>query len=195
MARIAGRLRQRLSERFASTWKLLSETTSFLAKTSAFAHYESQLRELRSRLQASHGDDRVTNDLRKEIIALRSALRVQGYDLGLASLELSVDGFRSDSALGEGYRRAVLFIGEKGVRALSGEANHAELHDRLESILQRGEPIGIRHKHYLWFRWRGNVLSISGSATESARDFERLRAWCDLPEHRLELLAQMRASR
>jgi len=193
MARIGGGIRLRLSERFASTWKLLSETTSFLAKTSAFPHYEIQLRDLRAKLQVSRGDDRVANELRKEIVALRSALRLQGYDLSLASLDLSVGGFRSDSALGEGYRRAVLFIGEKGIRALSGEANHIELHERLESQLPRGEPITIRHKHYLWYRWKGVLLSISGSATETASDFELLKAWCDVPENRLFLLGLMKS--
>ncbi len=193
MARIARGIRQRLSERFASTWKLLSETTSFLAKTSAFAHYELQLRELRARLQLSHGDDRVTNNLRKEIVALRSSLRLQGYDLSLGSLDLSVEGFRSDAALGEGYRRAALFIGDKGIKALAGEANHAELHDRLEAMLTRGEPIATRHKHYLWFRWKGGLLYISGSATETATDFERLKSWCDVPENRLGLLAAMKS--
>ncbi len=192
MARVGGGFKQRLSERFSSTWKLLSETTSFLAKTSAFSSYENQLRDLRKRLQLSHGDDRITNDLRREIIALRSALRIQGYDLSLGSLELSVEGFRSDAAIAEGYRRAVLFIGEKGLRALAGEANHAELHDRLETASRRGEPIAPRHKHYLWFRWKAGTLSISGSATETAEDFERLRAWCEVPENRLGLLGIMK---
>jgi len=192
MPRTVGDLRRSFSERFSSTWKLLSETTSFLAKTSVFSHYEIQLRELRNRLQLSHGDDRVTNDLRKEIIALRASIRLQGYDLGLASLDLSVDGFRNDAAVDEGYRRAVIFITDKGVRAVSGEANHAELHERLESSLSRGEPTALRHKHYLWYRWKGALLSISGSATETASDFELLKAWCGVPENRLEILARMK---
>jgi len=192
MARIVTKIARSLSERFASTWRLLSDTTAFLSRTSAFEHYEAQLRSLRSRLQASQGDDRTTGEVRKEIVQLRSSLRLQGYDLSLGALELSVKGFRNDVSLVEGYRRVVVFIGSKGIRVLAGEGNHLELHDLLESALSRKTSIDIQTKHYLWYRWSSGLLSLSGSATETAEDFEWLQAWCENPENRLSLLAAMK---
>jgi hypothetical protein len=192
MAGVVRKLARTLSERLASNWRLLSDTTAFLSRTSVFEHYEAQLRDLRARLQASRGDERLTGDIRKEITQLRSSLRLQGYDLSLGALELSVKGFRGDAALAEGYRRVVLFIGAKGIRALAGDANHIELHDRLEFLLAGRASIEIRAKHYLWYRWSQGLLSISGAATETAEDFEELKAWCENPENRLNLLAAMK---
>jgi hypothetical protein len=192
MAGVVGKIARSLSERFASTWRLLSDTTSFLSRTSALEQYERQLRDLRARLQTSQGDDRMTGSIRKEVIELRASLRLQGYDLSLGSLELSVKGFRSDASVNEGFRRAVVFIGPKGIRALAGEANHIELHDRLEAGLSSKAPIEIRSKHYLWYRWSGGLLSLSGAATETEADFERLREWCENPENRLSILATMK---
>jgi hypothetical protein len=190
--RRVGELARRITERFSSTWKLLSETTSFLAKTSVFPQYEHQLRELRSRLYYAQGDDRITTTVRKQIIELRASLRLQGYDLSLGSLSLSVHGSRGDESLSEGYRRLVIFIGEAGIRALAGTANHLELHDMLEAHIAGKGDFTIRQKHYLWYRWLGSTLSLSAAATESASEFERFKAWCDLPENRLALLSAIK---
>lgn len=195
MPRRVGELARRITERFSSTWKLLSETTSFLAKTSVFPQYEHQLRELRSRLYYARGDDHLTLSLRKQIIELRESLRVQGYDLSLGSLSLSVEGSRSDESLAEGYRRIVVFIGEYGVRALAGSANHIELHDMLEADIARKGEFVVRQKHYLWYRWHARTLSLSAAATESASEFERFKAWCEVPENRLTILAAMKSAR
>jgi hypothetical protein len=189
MPRRVGELARRISERFTSTWKLLSETTSFLAKTSVFPHYEHQLRELRSRLYYARGDDRITTSVRKQIIELRASLRLQGYDLSLGSYSLVIDGFRTDASISEGYRRVVVFIGDFGVRVLAGSANHIELHDMLEAAIARTGDMVVRQKHYLWYRWRGVTLSVSASATEIASEFERFQAWCEVPENRLAFLA------
>jgi hypothetical protein len=192
MAGVVKKLARSLSERFASTWRLLSDTTAFLSRTSLFEHYENQLREMRGRLQTSQNDDRVAAEIRKEIVELRSSLRLQGYDLSLGALELSVKGFRGDASIAEGFRRVVIFLGEKGMRALSGESNHIELHDQLESTLPSRASIEILSKHYLWYRWNNGLLSLSGAATETADDFERLQSWCENPENRLRLLATMK---
>jgi hypothetical protein len=192
MAGVVKKLARSLSERFASTWRLLSETTAFLSRTSLFEHYENQLRDMRGRLQSSKGDDRVAAEVRKEIVELRSSLRLQGYDLSLGNLELTVKGFRGDASIDEGFRRVVVFIGNKGIRALAGEANHIELHDQLESLLPAKASISISSKHYLWYRWSNGLLALSGAATETAGDFELLQAWCKNPENRLSLLATMK---
>jgi hypothetical protein len=192
MAGVVKKLTRSLSERFASTWRLLSDTTVFLSRTSVFVHYESQLRDLRGRLQLAHDDDREAAAIRKEIVELRASLRLQGYDLSLGALELSVKGFRGDASIAEGYRRVVIFIGTKGIKALSGEGNHIELHDRLEAALSRKTSIEIQSKHYLWYRWSQGLLSLSGAATETAEDFEELQAWCENPEKRLSIIAAMK---
>jgi hypothetical protein len=192
MAGVVKKLARSLSERFASTWRLLSETTAFLSRTSLFEHYENQLREMRGRLQSSRADDRAAAEVREEIVELRSSLRLQGYDLSLGNLELSVKGFRGDSSVDEGFHRVVIFIGERGIRALAGEANHIELHDQLESLLPAKAPIAILSKHYLWYRWSNGLLTLSGAATETAEDFELLQEWCENPENRLSLLASMK---
>jgi hypothetical protein len=195
MPGIVKKLARELSERFASTWRLLSDTSSFLSRTSVFEQYEAQLRDLLNRLKFARGDERLTGEVRKEIVDLRTSLRLQGYDLSLGTLEMEVKGFRSDASLAEGYRRLVIFIGEKGLRLITGEENHIELHDILESRLSRSGAIAIRSKHYLWYRWSGRLLSLSGSATESAEDFERLQEWCENPENRLSILATMKKVR
>jgi hypothetical protein len=192
MAGVVKKLTRRLSERFASTWRLLSDTTVFLSRTSVFEHYELQLRDLRGRLQLAHDDDSKAGEIRKEIVELRSALRLQGYDLSLGALELSVKGFRGDASIAEGFRRVVIFIGTKGIKVLSGEGNHIELHDRLESALSRKASIEIQSKHYLWYRWNQGLLTLSGGATETAEDFEGLQAWCENPENRLSIIAAMK---
>ncbi|MCK7508847.1 MAG: hypothetical protein MZV70_35695 [Desulfobacterales bacterium] len=45
------------------------------------------------------------------MIEIWKGLRLAGYDLTLGNLDLSLQGFRNDAALAEGFRRAVLFIG------------------------------------------------------------------------------------
>jgi len=57
MAGFAKRIKSSLSERMASTWVLLSDTTNFLSRTSIFANYEDQLRGLRFRLSSSKSND------------------------------------------------------------------------------------------------------------------------------------------
>jgi hypothetical protein len=192
MAGVVKKLARSLSERFASTWRLLSDTTAFLSRTSVFDQYERQLRDMRGRLQLARDDDHRAAEIRKEIVNLRSSLRLQGYDLSLGALELSVKGFRGDASIAEGYRRVVIFIGSKGLRVLSGDGNHIELHDRLEAALSGRASIEIQSKHYLWYRWSQGLLSLSGAATETAEDFETLQAWCENPENRLNMIAAMK---
>src|SRR5208283_758504 len=113
MAGFARRITTSIAERLASTWVLLSDTTNFLSRTSVFPQYESQLRDLRLRLSSSKQDDREVQAIRRELIELRAALRLQGYDLSLGALDLSIKGFRNDSAVAEGFKRIVIFIGAK----------------------------------------------------------------------------------
>jgi hypothetical protein len=195
MAGFAQRLTIGLAERLATTWVLLSDTTNFLSRTSIFNHYESQLRDLRFRLSNSKNDDSELHEIKKELIELRAALRLQGYDLSLGALDLSIKGFRNDAAIAEGFKRIVLFIGAKDLWFITGEENHRALHDYLESECERRHIMNILQKHYLWFRWNHSLLMISGADSETAGDFEALKSWGEKPENRLALLGKLKKVR
>jgi hypothetical protein len=195
MSGFAKRLTSSIAERLASTWLLLSDTTNFLSRTSIFSQYEPLLRELRMRLGSSRGNSDELRDIRKELTDLREALRLQGYDLSLGKLELSVKGFRNDAAVAEGFRRMVLFIGDRNLWYIVGEDNHNALHDHLESECERRGISDVRQKHYLWFRWNHSLLMISGADSETAGDFRELQSWVELPEHRLLMLAKLKRAR
>jgi hypothetical protein len=179
----------------ASTWVLLSDTTNFLSRTSIFANYEDQLRGLRFRLSSSKSNDDELRAIREELIVLRGALRVQGYDLSLGALDLSIKGFRNDAAIGEGFKRIVIFIGERDIWYITGDDNHRALHDYLEAECEKRKISRIQQKHYLWFRWNNGLLMISGADTEGAQDFEKLQEWAQSPENRLSLLGKLKRAR
>ena len=195
MAGFTRRIATGLSERLASAWVLLADTTNFLSRTSVFAQYESQLRDIRQRLSAAKDDSLTIRTIKKELTELRAALRIQGYDLSLGALELSIKGFRNDAAVVEGFKRMVIFIGKKDLWYITGEDNHHALHDFLEAECERRGISNIEHKHYLWFRWNHGLLLISGADSERADDFETLRAWGDHPENRLLLLGRLKQAR
>jgi len=195
MAGFVERLTNGISERLASTWRLLSDTTIFLSRTSIFEQYESTLADMRLRLSSGRHDDGELRRIREELTEIRRTLRLQGYDLALGGLDLAVKGFRNDAALGEGFRRLVVFIGPRDIWAISGEENHRELHDILEGECERRRIGDILQKHYLWFDWNNGLLTLSGADSESAEDFEILKAWCQTPENRLRLLGRLRRIR
>jgi hypothetical protein len=192
MAGFAKRITSGLAERLASTWVLLSDTTNFLSRTSVFGQYEQQLRDMRHRLTTAKGSDEALRDLRKELTELRAALRVQGYDLSLGALELSIRGFRNDAAISEGFKRIVIFIGAKDLWYITGEDNHRALHDFLDAECEKRGISNLRHKHYLWYRWSNGLLMISGADSEAAEDFGLLQEWAESPENRLALLGKLR---
>ena len=195
MPGFARRITTSIAERLASTWVLLSDTTNFLSRTSVFLQYESQLRDLRRRLSSSKDDDHEVREIRKELIELRASLRIQGYDLSLGALELSVKGFRNDAAVAEGFKRMVIFIGARDLWFITGEDNHQALHGYLESECERRRISNVAQKHYLWFRWNHGLLIISGADSESAKSFEQLREWSEKPENRLLLLGKLKRAR
>jgi len=171
-----------LSDRFSDTWKLLSETSRFLERTPVFAQYEEELRSWRRELQNAGKNIDVSRQIRQEITELRRSLRQQGYDLSLAKQNLVVDGFRNDVSLGEGFRRVVIFFCGDLVLWLSGEDNHitlAELLERQAETRLSKQKFGVRSKHYLWYRRKGNDLILSGSDTETKENFERLKAMAE----------------
>jgi hypothetical protein len=195
MAGFAKRISISLAERFATTWVLLSDTTNFLSRSSIFAHYEGQLRELRQRLAIAKDDDLKLREAREELVALRASLRLQGYDLSLGSLDLTVKGFRNDAALSEGFKRIVVFIGAKDLWYITGDDNHRVLHDYLESDCDKRGINSILHKHYLWYRWNNGLLILSGADSERGDDFELLKEWAERPENRFAILSKLKKAR
>ena len=195
MAGLVRRISTKLSERLAGAWVLLSDTTNFLSRTSVFNQYENQLRDLRMRLTTKKDDDSELREVKKELTELRAALRLQGYDLSLGSLDLSIKGFRNDAAVSEGFKRMVLFIGTRDLWYISGQENHRVLHDYLEAECERRHIFGIMQKHYLWFRWSHGLLLISGADSETADDFEIFKEWGEQPENRLAILGRLKKAR
>lgn len=187
---LIGRLTNELAEKFSSTWRLLSETTLFLSRTKLFPRYEKMLRDWRHTLETNRGDPEVLMGVRDGIITLRRQLRRDGYDLTLGSRDIKIEGFRNDAAVREGFTRVVMAITDNAVYYIAGQENHIQLMTYLESSLNKMRVGGIRQRHYLWYRWRSNLLVLSGSDTETKDDFEQLKVYVE--ENKLFMLKQLR---
>ncbi len=167
----------RFAESISSTWRLLSDTTNFLSRTKLLEKYEAELRGWRERLSHNRTNTQVAREVREEVVALRKLLRAQGYDLRLGSRDVTIEGWRNDDSMAEGFRRIVLGLAEDDVYYIAGDANHNDLAEALEAQCRsrrRCKPFSL---HCLWYRWRSDVLVLSGAASESADQFEEFRAW------------------
>jgi hypothetical protein len=82
--------------------------------------------------------------------------------------------------MAEGFKRLVLFLGDKDLYWLTGTDNHIALDSYLEEKLYKSEAVRknlrILGKHYLWFLRRKTALVLSGAATETKEAYERLKA-------------------
>ena len=103
--KLTTRLLNNLRDSFQSDWKLLSETEHFLASTPLQQNYEQQFAVWRKRLQTGK-NDAVRASVREDLIALRKALRLEGYDLSLGAIQLIVKDFVNDDAAARGRRRS-----------------------------------------------------------------------------------------
>ena len=166
-----------LNEYFSSAWTLLSDTTIFLSNnTKIFYQYELHLRDLRHRLESNRANEEVIREVRSEVAAIRKALRLQGYNLKLGSLDLRLEGFRNDDAISRGFKRCVLILLEDGdVLYITGTSSHIELDSAMEARMVTSGYRAVSEKHYLWFKWVNRVLVLSGAASETADDFEKLK--------------------
>jgi hypothetical protein len=171
------RIFDKLAESLSSTWTLLSDTTNFLSRVHLLESYEEDIRTLRTRLSAARKDSLAIHQIRDEIVAMRKALRLQGYDLRLGSKDIALEGFRHDDAMAEGFRRIVLGIAEADIYYLAGDVNHIELAQQLEAQCSTRRRCTPYMPHFLWYRWRNNVLVLSGAASETADSFEELKAY------------------
>jgi hypothetical protein len=172
-----GPLFNRFAESFSSTWRLLSDTTNFLSRIKLLDQYESELRTWRDRLSRYRKNPQGARAIREDIVALRKHLRSQGYDLRLGSKDIVIEGWRHDDAMAEGFRRIVLGAAEGDVYFVAGDANHNDLAEALESQCQARRSCKPFSVHCLWYRWRADVLVLSGAASESAEQFEGFRRY------------------
>jgi hypothetical protein len=179
----------RLAESFSSTWRLLTDTTNFLSRINLLEKYETEVRTWRERISRFRNDQRAMLEVREEIVALRGFLREQGHDLRLGSKDIALEGYRNDDSMGEGFRRMVLGVAEDDLYWLTGEANHIELADMLERSCRGKRSCKPYSLHCLWYRWRNNVLVLSGAASETAEMFEEFRRY--FAENREYLLRRL----
>ena len=167
----------RLAESISSTWRLLSDTTNFLSRMKLQDQYETELRTWREKLARNRNNPQIVREIRDDIVALRKLLRSRGYDLRLGSKDIILEGWRHDDAMGEGFRRIVLGVAEDDVYYVAGDANHNDLADALESQCRARRACKPYALHCLWYRWRANVLVLSGAASETAEMFDGFRSY------------------
>ncbi|MGO9410111.1 MAG: hypothetical protein ACLQCB_05085 [Spirochaetia bacterium] len=175
-----GPIFNRLAESISSTWRLLSDTTNFLSRVKLLDQYETELRGWRERLSRNRNNPQVAREIRDDIVALRKLLRSRGYDLRLGSKDIIIEGWRHDDAMAEGFRRIVLGAAEDDVYYVAGDANHNDLAEALESQCRARRGCKPFSLHCLWYRWRTNVLVLSGAASETAEQFEEFRRYFDI---------------
>ncbi len=147
-----------------------------MSHTPDFHEYEQQFKEWRTKLQNRTTADTELVTIRSEIVTLRKILRLNGYDLSLGLQKLSVKGFKNDDSLAEGYRRVVLCFCDPALYFQTGQANHVTIGTELLETLTRKSLLVHPEMHYLWFLRKPKELLLSGSATETAKDFQRLEA-------------------
>jgi len=167
----------RIAESISSTWLLLSDTTNFLSRIGLLEQYEAEVRDWRAELSRFRNLPGRVREIRESIVALRKLLRVQGHDLRLGSKDIALEGWRHDDAVAEGFSRLVLGIAENDLAALLQEKLRAQKHIK---------PCDM---HYLWYRWRNQVLVLSGAASETSEQFESLKEY--FPTHREFLLRKL----
>jgi hypothetical protein len=130
-------------------------------------------------LQRAKADKDRISEIRSQLIELRKNLRLLGYDLSIAKHTLIFDGFRHDDSIAQGFRRLVLFMGDQDLYWITGDDNHVMLasflEKKLDNTIRRGERVNIYGRHYLWYLRRKTELILSGSATETKDDYERLK--------------------
>ncbi len=181
------RFRARMGEKFADVWVLLSDTDRFVSRAGLMPRYENQLREWRAALQESRKDIDRTRLIRDDIVEFRKARRVEGFELRLGSLDVQLKGYRSDDAMGVGFRRMVLMVGKSGnVRYLTGSANHIQLDEELNARIRQAPVNEPLEPHYLWYRRIEGVLELAGADSEPREMMERLAEYVE--SHKSDLV-------
>ncbi len=165
-----------IADRLTPELKLLSETENCLQYTPEYPAYERQFAQWRRALKDTRNGGVELAEIRSQIVALRRAMRLSGYDLSLGLVRLNLDGFRSDEALAQGFRRLVICFSGTALYTHSGSDNHLVLAEQLSGRLEQSRLlIAPTESHYLWYRRTARELTLSGSATETKEAYQRLR--------------------
>jgi hypothetical protein len=165
-----------LSKQITEVWRLLNETALLLSRTAIRERFENQLAVLRSQIQRSPSNPAVIKEVSAGITELRKQLRLAGYDLSMGKYTLIFDGFRNDDCMADGFQRLVLFMGRDNFYWRTGEDNHMMLAAALDRILDKNpKREDIQEVHCLWFQRTKTTLTLSGAATETGDDYQRLK--------------------
>lgn len=184
-------IQERFGELFANAWVLLSDTDRFLSRARLMPRYERRVREWRQRLQESRGDPEAIREVRQEIVGFRKALRSEGWELRLGSLDVVVRGFRSDDSLARGFRRMVIYLAENGsIYHVTGDANHIELDEDLRTQLRARSIGGAMQPHYLWYRVSAGRIELAGADSEDRESLDRFSEVVD--ERKSDLVKALR---
>jgi hypothetical protein len=166
-----------LSKKITEVWNLLNETTLLANRTVIRGRFESRLAVLRSQLQKAPANPNLIKEVYSSLTGIRQQFRLAGYDLSMGKYTLIFDGFRNDDTLGSGFKRAVLFIGVENFYWQTGDENHIMLAAAMENLLAKSpKHVPILEIHYLWFQRTKTTFTLSGSATETAEDYQKLKA-------------------
>ena len=164
----------KITEDMKGVWTLLDSTAVYLKIGEMFGEYEFMFQQWRNRLLEGRNSSDTYRNVKSEIIMFRKALRNDGHDLRMSGKDLKVVGFRSDDGIKSGFKRAVVYFGERKISYLSGVENHIDLSEKFFNLYSGADQRNYESLHYIWFRWIGNILEIAGSDTESADHYERL---------------------
>jgi hypothetical protein len=158
-------------------WDLLNDTVLLLHRTTIENRFADSLSTIRARLQQAPSNQAILKGVYHALVELRKQMRLCGYDFSMGKFTLVFDGFRNDEAIVLGYRRMVLYIGEKNFYWRSGDENHTTLAENLNRRLNHDpHRETITGRHYLWFLWGKTTLTLSGAATEIPEDYGKLKA-------------------
>lgn len=172
------------NEQVNQYWKLFDETAALLNRTSIKSHFEKQLTTIAIRFQSAPSNISNLKELHLALIELRKKMRILGYDLSMGKYSLIFDGFRNDEVYGF-FTRIVLAIGQNGVFYWkTGDGNHLTLDGFLENTIMKIKVekkinMGTFEKHYLWFKKTISTVTLSGSATETAESYEKLKKYAE----------------
>ncbi|MDR2313715.1 MAG: hypothetical protein LBE02_04205 [Spirochaetaceae bacterium] len=165
-----------IAKKINEVWRLLDETALLLCRTALENRFARQVTILRAQLQRAPANPAMLQEVKGALVELRKQLRLAGYDLSMGKYTLVFDGFRNDDCTSAGFKRLVLFMDGSGVLYWkTGEENHLMLASMLERALSKAPQRTIVDMHYLWFLRTKTTLILSGSATETAEDYRRLK--------------------
>jgi hypothetical protein len=164
-----------VSKKGNEVWGLINETALFLNRTAVRRRFANSMTTLYAQLQSAPLNPAVLKEVQAALIELRKQLRLAGYDLSMGKYTLVFDGFHNDEIF-DRFKRVVLFIDRSGAFYWqTGLDNHVAQASLLEQRLQKTPGYYIVERHYLWFLWTKTTLTLSGSATERAEDYEQLK--------------------